>query len=256
MAVEPTGGIGGGVRRPPTPDPWAARWQEGTLLPPWMNTTRMSQYWPSADALIAEQMDARLGRAGGYSAESRLGQAAYPTAPSWPSPDVTINVGQPTTGIGQAAGQAAWQPTGQPQPPASWGQPQPAPAPVPGMPPMSPSWWESLSPFFEGGGAPTDFMKLRPQDWAAMPKEVRSELEEWLRRLGWRPGGRWGRHGALEWSRAQGASPWTQPGQQYLGENVFAGLSERVKPWLWFLAQSKGWAQGPATRPATQGWAW
>lgn len=170
------------------------------------------------------------------------------SAPAGAGGGVTITVGQPTGG-------------GQPQQPA-WGGGGGggggggAPAP-PAAPQATPTaWWgQSANPLFEGMGAPQDWLNLRAQDWAAMPEEVRGELERWLRGFGWRPGGRYGRYGALEWGRAEGATPWAQPGG-YLGEQAFAGVPENLKPWLFWLSKAKGWMQGEAARPETAGWSW
>jgi len=165
---------------------------------------------------------------------------------------VTINLGQPTTGGGQAAQQPQY---------ANWweapGAMQPSTPAQPGVTPISmpTPWGQYANPLWEGMGAPQDWLNLRPQDWAALPSEVRSELERWLRGFGWRPGGRYGRYGALEWGRAAGAQPWAQQGG-YLGEDVFAGISETLKPWVWWLASQKGWAQPGREKPETAGWGW
>ena len=130
------------------------------------------------------------------------------------------------------------------------------PEAIPGVTPITPEpWGPTAQPLWEGAGAPTDWLNLRSQDWASMPREMRSYLETWLRGQGWRPGqGGWGRYGASNWQRQSGTDPWTSG--QYLGEQAFAGVPEKMKPWLWFLSRSKGWAQGEAVRPETTGWGW
>jgi len=172
-----------------------------------------------------------------------------PSAPAGAGGGMTITIGQPATGGGQAAQQPQyanwWEQPGAMQPSAPAAAPQATPT----------AWWDIFKPFFEGAGAPSDLLKMRPQDWAAIPQEVRGELERWLRQLGWRPGGTWGRYGATEWGRAEGAQPWAQQGG-YLGENVFAGISETLKPWIWWLSSQKGWAQPGREKPATTGWGW
>lgn len=149
----------------------------------------------------------------------------------------------------------------QPQQYANWwerpGAMQPSTPEVPGATPITPTPWEhTWSPFFEAGGAPQDWLRLTAQDWWAIPEEVRGELERWLRSMGWRPGGRYGRYGALGWGRAAGAEPWTTG--RYIGEQQFAGIPERMKSWIWWLSKMKGWAPGreAAEMPATAGWSW
>ena len=219
------GGRGRTTPWPPTPGkpagltpqqvyPYASPWSPyswNPSMPPTGGAAKQSQYWPSMDAELANQVDQQMGK------------------------NVTINVGQQQPAWGGGGG-------GAPAPPAA---PQATPT----------AWWDIFKPFFEGAGAPSDLLKMRPQDWAAIPQEVRGELERWLRQLGWRPGGTWGRYGATEWGRAEGAQPWAQQGG-YLGENVFAGISETLKPWVWWLASQKGWAQPGREKPATQGWGW
>ena len=192
-------------------------------------------------------------------------QQVYPYAAPWSpyswAPSAPAGAGGGVTiRVGPEAAPAAWQPQ-QPQQPqyANWweapGAMQPA-APAAAPPISMPTpWGQYANPLWEGMGAPQDWLNLRAQDWAALPREVRSELERWLRGFGWRPGGRYGRYGALEWGRAEGATPWAQAGQQ-LGQEAFAGVPENLKPWLYFLSQAKGWMQGPATRPETTGWSW
>ena len=226
------GGRGRTTPWPPTPGkpagltpqqvyPYASPWSPyswNPSMPPTGGAAKQSQYWPSMDAELANQVDQQMGK------------------------NVTINVGQqqPAWGGGGGGGGGG----GAPAPPAA--APQATPT----------AWWgQQANPLFEGMGAPQDWLNLRPQDWAALPSEVRSELERWLRGFGWRPGGRYGRYGALEWGRAAGATPWVQAGQQ-LGQEAFAGVPENLKPWLYFLSQAKGWMQGPATRPETAGWSW
>ena len=162
---------------------------------------------------------------------------------------VTINLPQQPQNWWDTPGANWWEQPGAMRPPTT--------PDVPGAPPITPTpWGPTAMPLWEGAGAPMDWLNLRSQDWASMPREVRSYLEPWLRRMGWRPGqGGWGRYGASTWQRAPGADPWVQPGQQFLGEQAFAGVPEPMKKWLWFLSRSKGWAQGEATRPATAGWA-
>ncbi len=200
-----------------------------------------------------------------------------------PTPPVTQRAGQkqqtasrlgralrgPTRGRGVLADQGVTiNLPQQPQPqyaewwedPNRWrGGPSTPPTPdIPGSPPITPSpWGPTAMPLWEGQGAPTDWLNLRSQDWAAMPREVRGYLETWLRRMGWRPGqGGWGRYGASTFQRAEGAQPWAQPGQQ-LGQEAFAGIPENLKPWIWWLSSRKGWAGGgrELERPATAGWA-
>jgi len=177
-----------------------------------------------------------------------------PTGPPPLGPPVTAGAGGGVTiRVGPEAAPAAQQP----QYANWWEQPgamQPAaPAAAPQATPTA--WWDIFKPFFEGAGAPSDLLKMRPQDWAAIPQEVRGELERWLRQLGWRPGGAWGRYGASEFTRAPGASPWAQPGG-FLGEQALAGVPENLKPWLFWLSKAKGWMQGEAARPETAGWSW
>jgi len=179
-----------------------------------------------------------------------------PTGPPPLGPPVTAGAGGGVTiRVGPEAAPAAQQP----QYANWWEQPgamQPAAAPA-AAPQATPTpWWgQYADPLWEGMGAPQDWLNLRTQDWAALPSEVRSELERWLRGFGWRPGGRYGRYGALEWGRAEGATPWAQAGQQ-LGQEAFAGVPENLKPWLFWLSKAKGWMQGEAARPETAGWSW
>jgi len=135
--------------------------------------------------------------------------------------------------------------------PPTWGggggQPAPAPMPMP-MPQPSFDWGALFRPMWE----PMEWTReiyIRPQDWRAIPKEVRSELEKWLRKWGWRPGGTWGRYGAIRWVRATPTKP-------YWGEEAFASLPERHKAWLYWLFSQKGWATPGAERPQTTGWSW
>jgi len=192
-------------------NPYATPWSPRSFIGRQPTTRSPAQYWPSMDAEIAAQVDVAMGR----------------TAP------------QPT-----------WQPTAPgPGPP---GAPSPiAPPAAPPIPPGFSDWANLWSPIRESGGGPWDFLKLRPSDWRAMPEGIRGELEEWLRALGWRPGGRWGQFGALDWTRDQ---PTGERGAAW-GAEAFSGLSESVKPWLWFLYNRK-WGDPTAARPETQGWSW
>lgn len=242
MALIAGAGFGGG-RRPRTP-----------------------QRWPSMDVWEAERVDAARGAVGGWPAATRLGRPVYPTGARQPqyAPGAAaaqyehmqrIGMGKENVTINLGGGQ-------QPQnwwdvPGANWweqpGAMRPSTPDVPGAAPITPTpWGPTAQPLWEGGGM-GDWLNLRSQDWAAMPREVRSYLETWLRGMGWRPGqGGWGRYGARQWGRAGGVGA----AGQYIGEEQFAGVPENLKPWLWFLSRSKGWAQGAAVRPETAGWQW
>lgn len=120
---------------------------------------------------------------------------------------------------------------------------------IPPSPEVMPTpWWDIFIPFREAATGPTREIWIRPQDWAAVPREVRWELERWLRMMGWRPTGVWGRYGALRWTRAEAVTP-------YWGEEAFAALPERYKAWLWWLFGAKGWAP-ERERPQVTGWTW
>jgi len=251
MALIANGGGGATRPTPPTVPPGAYDWYRPGSSPytPARQPAQTSQYWPSMDVLEAERIDAQRGAVGGWPAQERLGRQVFPTGEQ----GVTINVGQPSAPAWQQPSAPAWQPTTSGgQPPTSGSQPPPSQPPA--VPGAGTDWANLFSPTFAGEGAPSDFLRLTSADWRAMPREVRVELERWLRMLGWRPGGTWGRYGATSWQRAPGATPWAQNG--YLGESAFAGISDKAKPWIWYLSQAKGWAQGEAARPPTQGWGW
>lgn len=242
MALIAGAGFGGG-RRPRTP-----------------------QRWGSMDVWEAERVDARLGYPGGGSVTDRLGRAIYPTQ---------LGVGRPQYAPGAAAAQYEHMQRigmgkenavinlggGQPQYANWWEDPNrwrgpPSTPDTPGAAPITPTpWGPTAQPLWEGAGM-GDWLNMRSQDWAAMPREVRSYLETWLRQLGWRPGGAYGRYGARRFQRAEGADPWTAG--QYMGEQAFAGIPENLKPWLFWLSGQKGWRAGgrEAERPATAGWGW
>lgn len=173
-----------------------------------------------------------------------------PSGPPPLGPPVTPTERQVTINIGGGGAVA-------PQPQAivpTWSPPtwgggggQPAPAPM-SMPQPSFDWGALFRPLWE----PMEWTReiyIRPQDWRAIPKEVRSELEKWLRKWGWRPGGIWGRYGAIRWVRATPTKP-------YWGEEAFASLPERHRAWLYWLFSQKGWATPGAERPETTGWSW
>ena len=238
----PAGRIPAAPRITPA-SPWGDVYQQ------WRRPSAPSPYrYLPGRALWPEEMSAYTPPTGPPPLGPPVGGAA--------APRVTISVGEPAPAWG---GPTA---AGVPTPAPAWGGgggggggAAPAPA-VPGVsPPGGPAWWNMFQPFFEGAGAPQDLLKLRPQDWRALPREVREQLMAWLRQFGWRPGGAWGRYGAREWQRGEGGQAWAEPGG-YVGEQAFGGLPEAVKPWLWFLASQKGWAAPGREKPATQGWSW
>lgn len=240
MALIAGAGFGGG-RRPRTP-----------------------QRWPSTDVTASERAEAARGAAPlAWPEEIRLGRPVYPTQLGARRPQYApgaaaaqwehmqrIGMGKENVTINLPVQQqyANW-----------WEQPgamQPQQPAQPGAAPITPTpWGQTAQPLWEGAGAPMDWLNLRSQDWAAMPREVRSYLETWLRGIGWRPGaGGWGRYGARQWGRAEGAGA----AGQYMGEEQFTTVPENMKPWLWWLSGRKGWREGgrEAARPATAGWQW
>ncbi len=222
MALIRGGGGGGGRRPPPTP--------------PVQPTFQAQQ--PSISA---------WGRAMRGPARGRGGQLARQR--SLADQGVTINLPQQPQNWWDVPGANWWEQAGAMRGPTT--------PDVPGATPITPTpWGPTAQPRWEGAGAPTNWLNLRSQDWAAMPQQVRDYLDTWLRGQGWRPGmGGWGRYGASTWQRAAGAPAWAQPGQQ-LGQEAFAGIPENLKSWLWWLSSRKGWASGgrELERPATAGW--
>lgn len=235
---------------------WGATGRAPTQPPSWQGRRGL---WPSAEPVSFRYLPGRA---------LWPEEMPYYTPPTGPpplgppvggggTPGVTISVGEPAPAWGGPTG------TRVPTPAPAWGGGWgggggggggAAPG-VPGVsPPGQPAWADMFAPFFEGAGAPQDLLKMRPQDWRALPREIREQLMAWLRQFGWRPGGAWGRYGAAEW-RGGGGEGWAEPGG-YVGEQAFGGLPENLKPWIYWLASQKGWAAPGREKPETAGWGW
>jgi len=160
--------------------------------------------------------------------------AAQPLAqlPAWPAP---------APGVAPAPVPANWwEVPGAMQPTAPAAEPVAVPSP-----------WEVFAPTREAVTGPTRQLWLRPQDWLAIPAEVRQAAIRWLRGRGWRAGGAWGRYGPTLWEQ-----PTAQPAYE---EQAFAGVPENLKAWLWWLFTQKGYtaaAPEAVARPEVTGWTW
>ena len=219
--------------------PWARRLAgpqgQGMISESWFRQLPGRAIWPEEEAQ--------------YVPPSGPPPLGPPVQRQAPRPQVTVRVEtEPQPPATPAWGQPAWGSGG-----GGWGGGWGgggggAPA-APSVPEVAPTpWWDIYRPFRETMSGPTRELWIRPQDWAAIPREVRRELARWLRMMGWRPGGVWGRYGALQWTRGEAMTP-------YWGEEAFATLPERYKAWIWWLFGAKGFAP-ERERPAVQGWTW